>query len=69
MEINLLDFFPAIRMVLLHLLVCELEDLKAFFQSGLRGLRLAEVVHDSLVGVSLLHVSVVEVDDCVSVLE
>jgi hypothetical protein len=55
--------------VLFYLLVCECEYLKALFQGRLSGLCFAEVVHYSLVRISLLHVSVVEVDDRVPVLE
>jgi len=56
-------------MVLLHLVVRKFEDLKAVWEGRLSGLCLIEEVDNPLVWVGLLHVSVFEVHNCVSVQE
>lgn len=50
-----------------NLVVCELKNLHAIGEGRLGGLGLRKVVTDSLVGVSLLDVVVVEVHYCVAV--
>lgn len=63
------DFFRSIREMLLDLAVRELEDLESICVGCLSGFGLSEIVDDLLVGICLLDVIVIEVDDCVSIWE
>ena len=55
--------------MLLNLVVLELEHLQTIWEGGLSGFGISEVVHDSLIRVSLLDVIVVKVHYCVAVWE
>ena len=59
----------AVREVLLDLTICEFKHLQPIREGGLGGLSLSEVVNHFLIGVSLLDVVVVEVDNGVLVWE
>lgn len=52
-----------------NLIVGELEDLKTFRQCCLGSLSLKEVIDNSLVRICLLHVSIFEIDDSISIQE
>lgn len=54
-------------MMLLHLSICKFENLKTFLQSRLSCLSLAEVIHNTLVRIRLLNVTVAEIDNGVAV--
>ena len=63
------NFFGAILMMLLDLLVRKFEDLKTIWEGALSSLGLIEEVDNPLVCVGLLYISVFEVHYCVSVQE
>ena len=61
------NFFGAIRVVLLNLVVCEAEHLHPVWQSRLSSLRLCEVINDSPIWVRLLFIPVVKANHRVAV--
>jgi len=61
--------FLSVGVVLFNLLICKFENLKAIRKCSLSCLGLAEVIDDSLIGVGLLDVTVVKVDNSIAVCE
>lgn len=64
---DLHNLFGTVREVLLNLIVCKLEDLEAVCKGCLSGTSLSKVVNNLLVGVGLLDIAVIEVDNGVAI--
>ena len=55
--------------MLLDLIICKFEHLKSIWESRLSGLGFSKVVYNFLIRISLLNITVVEIDNGISIRE